>query len=349
MGGPTGLKVNDGFEVDPFTLDDVDVSQPVPDRLDSTEFLDDWANLIVQPPPKAPGESKTFEQLRQQNRRAMESYSSLAQHSRDRGNAVADQSGFEHPLPRSINAGSCLHTIMEFLDFSTADQVGDYEAWLGTVDPQRGQKVEEIIGEQLEAFGFDQKFLPYVASVAFNALGVELDAGTKTLPALKTLPFERTAREVGFVLPLPDKDAASLGQRPPKGSRAKDGYLIGEIDLLFDDADGRVYFADWKSDTRIGGDAYDAATLREHIQAEYREQAAVYTVALMRMLGITNQADYERQFGGFFYLFLRGMPANQPGEGYVFERVPWSAVERLHDALTDKEASLEDTMRGFTT
>ncbi len=348
MGGIDALDGRPGFEVSKFTLEDVDISEPVPDRLESAECLDDYAELIAETPPSKPGGDKTFGELRKQNQRIMESYSSLAQHSSDRGDAVEDASGFEHPLPKSINAGSCLHMIMEFIDFSTVADATTVDDWLQTLDPQRDESIEEIIAGQLEAFDFDLKYLPYVASMAFNALQVPLKADSKTLPALKELAFEHTAREVGFVLPLPDATAKTLGETPPKGFEAKDGYLIGEIDLLFDDEDGRVYFADWKSDTRIGGAAYDTATLQRHIEAEYREQAAVYTVALMRMLGITTKEAYERDFGGFFYLFLRGMPAGQPGDGYVFERVPWSAIESLHASLTQNDTALADTLQGFT-
>ena len=111
--------------------------------------------------------------------------------------------------------------------------------------------------------------------------------------------------------------------------------MHGFLDLVFEWA-GRYYLADYKS-TFLGGRPEDyapgrlAAAMGEH---RYDLQYLVYTVALHRFLGTRiPDYDYERHFGGVYYLFLRGLdPAAGPDRGVCFVRPPLGLVEAL-DAL----------------
>ena len=60
-------------------------------------------------------------------------------------------------------------------------------------------------------------------------------------------------------------------------------------------------------------------------------QYHLYTVALVRHLRRTLAGfDYERDFGGVLYLFLRGMtPQSGPRRGVFFDRPPRARVEAL--------------------
>lgn len=330
--GPELSNPPDGFEVDEFDLSDVELEPDLPVLVESADFLDEIAGLdelVSLHPPRRPGIGmgvETFDQLRKRRCRTNESYSSLASHATDRGEAVEET--HEMPLPKSIQAGNFLHKTLELLDYTSARDVNDWEAWLNVSTGDR--TVRELIVEQLEANGFDDEYLEYSAERIYRALQTPLETTGDTLvPPLAEIPFERTAREVDFVVPVP---ACVDGQ--------SDGYLNGEIDLVFEH-DGRVYVADWKSDTRIGGTRYDRETLGDYIEREYREQRAVYTTALVRMLGIEEERDYEERFGGFFYLFVRGM-SPETGEGYHFDRFEWSKIESLFEAFA--EAPLSDVI-----
>lgn len=103
-----------------------------------------------------------------------------------------------------------------------------------------------------------------------------------------------------------------------------------------------MYFADWKSDTRVRGRTYDRETLQAHVEAEYREQVAVYTAAVVRMLRIEDERTYNERFGGFFYLFVRGMHLEK-WRGQYFERLDWEDVDLLCRQLRDKPP--EDAVR----
>ncbi|MEJ2466223.1 MAG: hypothetical protein P8045_11045 [Candidatus Thiodiazotropha sp.] len=71
----------------------------------------------------------------------------------------------------------------------------------------------------------------------------------------------------------------------------------------------------------------------------YPLQYALYTLALHRYLGCRlEDYDYERHFGGVFYLFLRGLtPQSGAAFGVVAERPGWGFIDAL-DKLIDEVA-----------
>jgi exodeoxyribonuclease V beta subunit len=101
------------------------------------------------------------------------------------------------------------------------------------------------------------------------------------------------------------------------------GFLQGFIDLIFEH-EGRWYVADYKSNKLKGYDesALQAAMLKHN----YLLQARIYNLALHRHLAHhLSHYDYDRDFGGVAYLFVRGFP----GEGVWFERPDLASVERF--------------------
>jgi exodeoxyribonuclease V beta subunit len=64
-------------------------------------------------------------------------------------------------------------------------------------------------------------------------------------------------------------------------------------------------------------------------------QYHLYALALHRHLGLrVADYDYERDFGGVFYLFVRGMSERHPpGTGVYFDRPTLALLEELSDAL----------------
>jgi exodeoxyribonuclease V beta subunit len=53
--------------------------------------------------------------------------------------------------------------------------------------------------------------------------------------------------------------------------------------------------------------------------ANYDLQRRLYAIALVKMLGIADEADYEARFGGTVYVFLRALP-----QGLEVGRPSWS-------------------------
>lgn len=108
------------------------------------------------------------------------------------------------------------------------------------------------------------------------------------------------------------------------------GFLKGYIDLVFE-FEGRYYLADYKSN-RLGDRYvdYDALAMQRCMsENHYFLQYHLYSVALHRLLSLRQKGyEYERDFGGVFYLFLRGMQPKRPS-GVFFEKPPRERIEAL--------------------
>jgi exodeoxyribonuclease V beta subunit len=108
----------------------------------------------------------------------------------------------------------------------------------------------------------------------------------------------------------------------------------GFIDLVFE-YEGRVYFGDWKSSLLT---VDQAADLRGYVDTHFHWQLVVYTVAMVRLLGIRDEAAYARRFGGCLYVFLREMERTREGcaaRGVDFQRPDWAQVRAWERELLD--------------
>ena len=70
----------------------------------------------------------------------------------------------------------------------------------------------------------------------------------------------------------------------------------------------------------------------------YVLQYHLYTVAAHRYLSRRLPGyEYDRHFGGIYYLFLRGMsPSHPAGTGIHHARVPFALVEALSDLFAGR-------------
>ena len=113
------------------------------------------------------------------------------------------------------------------------------------------------------------------------------------------------------------------------------GFMHGYIDLVFE-TDGRFYIADYKSN-HLGNhfDDYRPEVLATAmVRQQYTLQYLVYTLAVHRFLGQRVVGyDYDRHFGGVYYLFLRGMDPARVGNGVFFDRPSRQLVEAADTLL----------------
>ena len=119
------------------------------------------------------------------------------------------------------------------------------------------------------------------------------------------------------------------------------GFLRGFIDLAFEHR-GRWYVVDYKSNF-LGPSPDDYQSPRvtnAMIGHHYFLQYHLYVVALHRYLGVRVPTyDYDRHFGGVYYLFLRGMAPHYPrGTGTFFDRPSRAMIEGLSDAIAGQHA-----------
>ncbi|CAN5533920.1 exodeoxyribonuclease V subunit beta [soil metagenome] len=226
-----------------------------------------------------------------------------------------------HAFPRGMHAGTCLHEIIEQVDFADL------------------ASAPEITQRRLRAYGingFDDVVSENVRRLAAHPLATGEDRF-----ALREVPNESRIAELEFSFPIHRltnarlAEAFALEQLPLPIERLQfqpiNGFLTGFIDLTFEYA-GRFYFADWKSNW-LGPTtaAYRPAAIAAEVQRNfYTLQLCLYSVALHRYLRLRQPGyDFDRHFGGAFYIFLRGLDPAQPENGVHFERLSRGFVEKL--------------------
>ncbi|HNC51845.1 MAG TPA: exodeoxyribonuclease V subunit beta [Accumulibacter sp.] len=208
-------------------------------------------------------------------------------------------------FPRGAAAGDCLHALFEAIDFTDPDGWPDAIARVLAAHPQA------LPG--LPATEADRRLARMLRRLLDDVLATTLPGGI----VLGALGRRGRLVELGFHLSTGEITPKVLNgwlqkhgyAMPRLGFPPLAGYLKGFIDLVFCHAD-RYYVLDWKSN-HLGYTSADydcapiAAAMAEH---GYHLQYLIYTVALHRYLRRRiPDYDYERDFGGVLYLFVRGV------------------------------------------
>jgi len=252
----------------------------------------------------------------------------------DEGEASAvpgEPGGGRSDFPRGAVAGDCLHEVLERIDFSASP-----DDWRG------------VIGRRLAESAYPPDWAPALCGWIAEVLATPLWTGGGVPFCLARLSSRAVLKELEFELPLGPLEPSAITAiaarhglaLPPLEHQRLYGYLKGYIDLIFVHED-RFYIADYKSTWLGAGPAdYTQAALEGAMTVSgYHLQYLLYTVALHRWLRRRIAGyDYERCFGGVYYLFLRGM---QPGRidsrgrpfGVYRARPALELIEALDGAL----------------
>jgi len=252
-------------------------------------------------------------------------------------------------VPSGRMFGNALHKILELSDFasatvaSTSALVGDELAHHGIDRVHTERVAEAIIGvldTPLAPLGFKLRDIPQDARLPELAFVFPVAGGQAARPVGEVEGFTVQRLRAAFdthANPLHARWREVLGRMRFEAVR---GFLSGSIDLAFRGPDGRYYVIDWKTN-RLG---------HAHIAAEYAPERLVrgmdahhyhlqyhlYVVAFHRFLEQRLGAayDYERDFGGAIYCFVRGMhPMHTAGTGVFYDRPAKALVDALAAAF----------------
>ena len=253
------------------------------------------------------------------------SYSSMTRnvHQATHVAPAARQGDFALNYPAGARVGSFLHALLERLDTRAA------------IEPQ----VEELGRKLALRYGVaTAQDLPALAAWLGQVLETPLAADGPTLGGLSP---GRSRRELAFDLRTGEVDWRQLDELlrahsglpvQPLEFETFQGMVTGVIDLVFEHG-CRYYLADYKSNL-LGRtlEDYTAERLGKEIRARrYDLQYLLYTLALHRHLRQRLRGyDYDRDFGGVYYLFLRAMrPEHGARYGIFFTRPERELVEEL--------------------
>ena len=113
------------------------------------------------------------------------------------------------------------------------------------------------------------------------------------------------------------------------------GFMNGYIDLVFEIED-RFWIVDYKSH-HLGNSIEDYRTsILETVMARerYALQYLIYTLAVHRFLKQKlDNYEYDRHFGGVYYLFVRGMDPRFKDNGVFFDRPSLSLIQDLEELV----------------
>lgn len=226
-------------------------------------------------------------------------------------------------FPRGAKAGRLFHALFESLDFPHA----------------KGETLTLCVEKLLRQYGFESSWQPVVEKMLMDVLDTPLAQDL----CLRNITRERRLVEMEFYYPLAQFSAEGLngllgqladykGEIPALDFRPQQGMMTGFIDLVFEHG-GRYFLVDYKSNHLGDGfENYAPHRLQSAMLAHrYDLQYLIYTVALHRYLRLRiADYDYERDFGGVYYLFLRGMsPATGVSTG-VYHCLPsYNLVSKL--------------------
>jgi exodeoxyribonuclease V beta subunit len=254
----------------------------------------------------------------------------------------ADISNF----PRGAQAGSCIHEIFEQVDFSLADAA-----------PAR-----QIIADKLGRYGFEMRWQDTLWKMVQQVLSMPLERDQRNF-MLKNISAQERRHELEFYFPLERITSAGFAHIfscAGMFSKADDfaqrmqqlefspvrGFMRGFIDMVFRCED-KYFLLDWKSNY-LGNSPEDyaqGALRKEMVNHYYILQYHLYAVALHRYLALRRPAyQYERHFGGVYYIFIRGIDsAHGPEYGIYRDRPAENLVTALSDYL---DGSMEIQQHG---
>lgn len=261
-------------------------------------------------------------------------------------------------------AGDFLHELMEYLLSRTNFDKNDDGCLLKFVEETTQNKK---YGSLLKPYDqdistFNADFTDWLSSIVHANLGI-VDSNSHPL-SLSCLTSDKCACELESFMPCKQfkmdefnlicdefyqsevekfGDAIQADLPMLKANDFK-GFMKGSIDLVanFETNIGNQYFLiDYKSNFLGGGfkDYSPSQMFKSIFTSRYDVQILIYSVALHRFLKtIVKDYDYEKDFGGVMYLFLRGLQkgTDSISTGIYHIKPKFELVERL-DKLFEAE------------
>ena len=112
----------------------------------------------------------------------------------------------------------------------------------------------------------------------------------------------------------PARNDSFIAELKTRKDSIPSGFMTGFVDLVFERND-RFFVVDWKSNRMNGhpNGFLPASLASEMRRNSYYLQYMIYVVAIHGFLaGQLANYDFNRHFGGVFYLFLRGIDGRSP-------------------------------------
>ncbi|MDF1591212.1 MAG: exodeoxyribonuclease V subunit beta [Desulfobacterales bacterium] len=227
-------------------------------------------------------------------------------------------------FPKGGHAGNFFHDIFENFDFNNTDDA----------------YCSRLVEIKLAEYGFEPAWKETVCRTIQNVVSLPLKGNGSDF-TLSVIPKSDRLHELEFYFPLAslsprklkrvfkDCGIADVPDQFPEGFEnlvfaPVKGFMKGFMDLVFRFQD-RFYLIDWKSNF-LGPTLQDyrrSALVNVMRNELYFLQYQIYTLAVHQYLQRRIAGyRYEKNFGGVFYIFLRGVAPVQGMEFGIFRDIP---------------------------
>lgn len=220
-------------------------------------------------------------------------------------------------LPKGKNTGNLLHNIFEHIDFTNE------------------HSIQEALKEQFKQLAYDEKWKPSVHKIILHSINHTLIEQI----SLSRIKNADRLDEMEFNFPLCNLNTTKLGEiLNTTLTESKDrltGFMKGFIDLIFR-LDGKYYILDYKSNHL--GDTFESYSneklSKEMTYSRYHIQYHIYLIAFLRYIRLKHpDFDYEKNFGGVIYLFVRGVNPKIPSSGVFFHKPKLHVLQQLDELM----------------
>jgi exodeoxyribonuclease V beta subunit len=229
--------------------------------------------------------------------------------------------------PRGASLGNALHNTLEAicngeegLSFGAFSQplvenLADNDALYELIDSKF--KDEGLQAKKPEIY---QDWIQYSGKIIWNTLQAKLEGD---FHLYKLQPGDAVA-EMEY-----DMDASERKNMPTDF----EAYCKGFMDLVFRRGDV-YYIIDWKSDYL---DSYDDKRIQARVDEAYFVQRILYPYVLIKwlakILGKSEEEVFSQNFGGMYYVFLRGTRKDSDQGTHYYQ---WKSFKELKDEFHEK-------------
>lgn len=227
--------------------------------------------------------------------------------------AIGSSDRYDHfmfnQLTRGSKTGNLLHQIFEQVNFV------DNNNWRYVIDEALKQHLPK----------YRELYAPMLFEMLKQTFSVPLNVYGQTF-TLSEVRYENRIHEFEFDFPVPLYNPSELNLLTNSNIEVRvswdkplEGIVNGKMDLFFE-CRGKYYILDWKSNYL--GDTlqdYSSEALAQAMNTNnYHLQYLIYTLAAKKYLQTRLRSfDYEQQFGGIIYLFVRGLRSNRDSGVYT--------------------------------
>lgn len=246
---------------------------------------------------------------------------------------IKEQSVFT--FPAGSIPGLCIHKIFETIDFDADNKT-----------------ISQAVSDTLKSYNISSVWADIVTTMVYNVLNAPL---MTNFVSLSKISANKRRHELEFYYPVEHLESKRMVQLfnqhnlfTMKYAKALEqlsfadisGFMHGFIDMVFEH-NNAYYIVDWKSNL-LGAslEDYHRSKLDNAIASHlYFLQYTIYTVAVHRYLQLMlgKAYNYEKHFGGVFYIFVRGVDASRGCEyGIFYDKPDAVLISKLDNLLAGK-------------